>query len=154
MRHESLYMALASLLVLTSVFVFSQQRTGLDRVNASFSGNEDAWAVLEIADNSSEREKGLMYRRNLSNHEGMLFVFPGEGERVFWMKNTYVSLDIIFLNSSRHVVNIETAVPQPNASEKELKRYRSEGPAMYVVEVKAGFAENYSIKKGDKVSWN
>ena len=83
----------------------------------------------------------------------MIFIFPDEGPRAFWMKNTYIPLDMIFLNSEKEVLNVETAQPQPNTSEEDLKLYRSEGPAKYVIEVNAGFADNYPVEKGDKVNW-
>ncbi|QKQ98481.1 DUF192 domain-containing protein [Candidatus Nanohaloarchaea archaeon] len=144
-------------LIATGVLVSStgdkQDASTVETVNASFAGSSGAWAVLEIADNSSERERGLMYRKELGRHQGMLFVFKKEAPRAFWMKNTYIPLDMMFLNSDREIINIETAYPQPNTSEENLKLYRSERPAKYVIEVNAGFADNYSIEEGSKVKW-
>ena len=95
-----------------------------------------------------------MNRTELGKHEGMLFVYPEEGDRSFWMKNTLISLDMIFLDSEKEVINVETAFPEPNTSDEDLTRYRSERPVKYVVEVNAGFAENYSISEGTKVTWS
>lgn len=126
-----------------------------DSVNASFynEGEKVSWAVLEVAENETERRKGLMNRTELGKRQGMLFVFEEEEMRAFWMKNTYIPLDIIFINENRTVINVEKAVPQPDASDQNLKRYRSDRPAKYVIEVNAGYAENYSIKEGSKASW-
>lgn len=124
-----------------------------DVVNASFSSSEDSWALLEVADNETEREEGLMNIIEMDRRKGMLFKFEEEDERIFWMKNTFISLDMIFINSEKEVINVETAQPQPNATEEELERYRSEEPAKYVIEVNARFAENYSITEGTEVSW-
>lgn len=124
-------------------------------VNATFStdGSELTWANLEVADNETERAEGLMNTTDLGKHEGMLFIFPDQEMRSFWMKNTLIPLDMIFLNEDREVINVETAYPEPNTSDEDLKIYRSERPAKYVIEVNAGFAENYSITEGTKISW-
>lgn len=148
-------------MVLFSVAVFSQfyystDSSSEDVVNASFSvnGSNVSWVMLEVADNDTERRIGLMNRTELGKHEGMLFVYPEEGYRSFWMKNTLISLDMIFLDSEKEVINVETAFPEPNTSDEDLTRYRSERPVKYVVEVNAGFAENYSISEGTKVTWS
>lgn len=127
-------------------------QNGSETVNATFSNGN--WAVLEVADNSSERRKGLMNRETLPNNRGMLFVFEDEDERVFWMKNTLIPLDIIYLDAKKSIVDIDTAYPEPNTSESDLERYPSDQPAKYVIEVNAGFAENNSIKEGNKVKWD
>ncbi|MFB6203369.1 MAG: DUF192 domain-containing protein [Candidatus Nanohaloarchaea archaeon] len=114
-------------------------------------GKNLANVTVEIADNRTERRRGLMHRRELQKGHGMLFVFPDEERRSFWMKNTYIPLDIIFVDGNGTVLNVETAEPQPNATEEELDTYYSEGPAKYVLEVRAGFAENESIRKGVKM---
>lgn len=125
-----------------------------DEVYATFqTGQSEAWAVLEVANSETEKAEGLMNVTELGRNEGMLFNYTEEDLRAFWMKNTLIPLDIIFLNENREVINVETAYPEPNTSEQELKRYRSEEPAKYVIEVKAGFTENKSIKKGTEITW-
>lgn len=131
-------------------------RLGENEVNATFydeNGSQVSWAVLEVADNDSERSEGLMNVTDLGRNEGMLFVFEDEEPRGFWMKNTLIPLDMIFLNEYREVINVETARPEPGVSEDNLTVYRSERPAKYIVEVNAGFAENFSIVEGSKISW-
>jgi uncharacterized membrane protein (UPF0127 family) len=136
--------------------VFLQSLPGeKDSVDAKFYVNDSisTYATLEVADNQTERKKGLMNRTKLGKNRGMLFVFEEEAPRGFWMKNTLIPLDMIFLDKDKEVINIETAYPEPNTSDSELKVYRSERPAKYVIEVNAGFAENNSIRPGTEVSW-
>lgn len=136
-------------------FLFSQSGPGSsDLVNASFSGSSDAWAVLEIADNETERSEGLMNVSSMDERRGMLFKFEEESPRTFWMKNTLIPLDMIFLTEDREVINVETAYPEPNTIDENLERYSSDEPAKYVIEVNAGFAEKYSIEEGSSVEWS
>lgn len=120
---------------------------------ASFYSNnsETVKISLEIAETDAERQKGLMNRKSLAENHGMLFVWKDEERRSFWMKNTLIPLDMIFISSNGTVLNVETAYPEPNSSDSELKHYFSDGKAMYVIEVNAGFAENNSIRKGNSV---
>lgn len=103
---------------------------------------------IEIADNDAETEHGLMHRHNLPDSIGMLFIFPDSRPRSFWMKNTPVSLDIIFADENKQIVTIRTDT-QPY-SEAPI---RSEKPAKYVVEVVAGFCSKYSITGGDFIDF-
>ncbi|MBD3226466.1 MAG: DUF192 domain-containing protein [Caldithrix sp.] len=104
--------------------------------------------VIEIADDEYSRAQGLMFRKNLPETQGMLFIFEQERRQHFWMKNTSVSLDMIFLNSRNKIVHIE------KYTEPYSKRtYPSVKPAKYVVEVVAGFTDRYDIKAGQQVQW-
>lgn len=118
---------------------------------ASFPGSNAPELQLEVADTPEERSKGLMKRRNLEKNTGMLFIFPGEKERGFWMKDTYIPLDIIFIASNGTIVRIHEADPELNTPEEELKVYSSEKPAKYVIEVEQNFSERYGIEVGDTV---
>ncbi|RMH65751.1 MAG: DUF192 domain-containing protein [Calditrichaeota bacterium] len=104
--------------------------------------------VVEIAESDYEQQQGLMFRKNLPEGQGMLFIYPDEKERHFWMKNTEISLDMIFINSRYEIVKI-----QPYTRPLSEKLYPSEKPAQYVVEVPAGFCERYGIKKGQRITW-
>lgn len=98
----------------------------------------------ELALTPGEQQLGLMYRRELGENAGMLFVFPAEQERSFWMKNTYIELDMIFLDSNLSVVSIiERAVPLSETSRPSKK------PARYVLEVRGGNAAKWGITVGD-----
>jgi len=104
---------------------------------------------IEIADDSIERQIGLMHRDRLQDNQGMFFMFADESPQAFWMKNTIIPLDIIFINSDLEIVTVYRNT-QP-FSETQLV---SEAPALYVVEVNAGFTEKHGIKAGDRVNWN
>lgn len=98
---------------------------------------------VELALKNSTRMMGLMYRKKMDSNQGMLFVFPDEDLRSFWMRNTYLPLDIIFVSANRKVVSIsENATPLTDTPRA------SEGPAKYVVEVNAGLAKSWGVVKG------
>ena len=103
---------------------------------------------IEIADNDYEVQTGLMYRKSMEANRGMLFIFPEDAPRSFYMKNTEIPLDLIFINSKFKVVNIEK-----NAEPFNEKSLLSEGPAKYVLEVNAGSSDKWNIKKGDSISY-
>lgn len=103
---------------------------------------------IEIADTLETQAKGLMGRTALDYTEGMLFVFEHVKPYNFLMKNTPISLDIIFINQDGCVVHIaESTTPMSDTV------YRSKGPIKYVVEVKAGFAKCFKIEKGICIKW-
>ncbi len=104
---------------------------------------------IEIADNEASRTQGLMYRDSMAEQQGMLFVFQDEEERAFWMKNTILPLDIIYVNAKNQIVTIQkNTVPY---SEDSIP---SNGPAKYVVEVNAGFCERHRVAAGDHIEWS
>lgn len=120
-----------------------------EKLIARFDSNSSEFE-LEIAETREQWTIGLMNRRNMDKEKGMVFIFPEESMQAFWMKNTYIPLDIIFLDSNQEVVNIEkNAVPL-----NETNRYRSISPARYVIELNAGVSDKYNIKPGDTVSFS
>lgn len=101
---------------------------------------------LEVADTPETRRKGLMHRRSLGDIDGMLFLFGDSAPRAMWMKNTYISLDILFLNKAGRVTTvIEDAAPL------STETLPSNGPAFGAIELPAGAAERLSIAVGDMV---
>lgn len=104
---------------------------------------------LEIADDDYQRETGLMYRTSMEEDQGMLFIFEREEPRGFYMKNTNIPLDLIFLNSQNKIVSIFK-----NAEPKSLETIPSEVPAQYVLEVNAGLADEWNLKVGDSLIFN
>ena len=104
--------------------------------------------AIEIADTPETQMKGLMGRNTLDDNSGMLFVFKDLRPQKFWMKNTRVPLDIIFIGGDRCIVNIvESTTPMSN------HRYKSSGPVKYVVEVRAGFAKRYQLDTDTCIQW-
>ncbi len=105
----------------------------------------------ELADTSEERQEGLMNRESLDNDTGMLFVFESPTTVSFWMKDTLIPLDIIFINATGYVVNIEEAYPEPGVNDNLLTRYPSDGPVLYVLEINQGICAEEGIVPGTYV---
>ena len=103
---------------------------------------------VEIADDDYGRQQGLMFRKSLNENDGMIFIFENEDFRSFWMKNTLIPLDMIFINENFEIVEIKNAMP---CNEDPCATYSSAKPAKYVLEINEGFAEKNSIEAGDKV---
>jgi uncharacterized membrane protein (UPF0127 family) len=101
---------------------------------------------VELAVTDGERRRGLMYRRDLDANAGMLFIFPETAHQPFWMKNTPLSLDMIFIAEDMHIVGVvENTVPF------STKQVGVKHPSRYVLEVNAGFVERSGIAAGDKI---
>ena len=104
--------------------------------------------TIEIADTPEARMRGLMERWSLPDSHGMLFIFDSPEVQRFWMHNTPLSLDMIFVDENRRVLNIaESTTPMSKQT------YASRGPAQYVVEVRAGFSKRHGIAEGMAVQW-
>jgi len=103
---------------------------------------------VEIAETEETRHLGLMFRENMPEDQGMLFLFPAEEFQSFYMKKAIMPLDIMFVNSKKQIVKIHRRT-EP-FSEKSLPSMK---PSMYVVEVNAGFSDKYNIKEGDHIDW-
>ena len=101
---------------------------------------------VEVADNPAKRAMGLQYRRELGRDRGMIFLFPSEAPQSFWMKNTSIPLDMIFINRDRKIAGIvEQTVPFSLDS-------RSVGvPSQFVLEINGGLANQHGIQTGDRV---
>ena len=106
---------------------------------------------VEIADDNNERINGLMFRKNLDKNSGMLFVFDDEKNQTFWMKNTLIPLDIIFIGKDMKIVDIKHATP---CNEDPCKLYQSSKPAKYALEVNGNFTIKNGIKVDDKITLN
>jgi len=108
-------------------------------------GHEIAFQV-EIADTPAKREMGLQYRRELALDRGMIFLFPKEEQQSFWMKNTPLPLDMIFISAERKIVGIvENTVPF------SLEARSVSGRSQFVLEINAGLSRRYGFKAGDAV---
>ena len=105
--------------------------------------------AVEIADTPSKREMGLQYRRDLAADRGMLFIFPAQSQQSFWMKNTPLPLDMIFINRERKIVGIvEQTVPF------SLDPRSVRAPSQFVLEINGGFSKRHGIKAGDSVRFD
>jgi hypothetical protein len=103
---------------------------------------------IEIADDESKREIGMMGRSTMEEYQGMLFVFEQEQMASFWMKNCPLSLDMIFINKLGEIVTI-----CKNTTPFSEQAYPATALTLFVLEVNAGFTSNYGIKEGDRITW-
>lgn len=108
---------------------------------------------VRIADTPEKTEKGLMFVKHLPQTEGMLFVFDQEQEHFFWMKNTLIDLDIIFLDAQRRITRIYSNVPHTYTYTPEYEVPVVNGQAQYVLETAAGVAEKHGLKEADTVEF-
>ena len=114
-----------------------------------FETSRGPWVVkVEIAADEASRTRGLMFRRSLDPDHGMLFVFPTTEEHAFWMHNTPLALDLIFLDETRAVVGVvANAAPQTDTPRTVGK------PSRYVVEVAAGEAAAHAVGSGTRAAF-
>ena len=103
---------------------------------------------IEIADDDYSTETGLMYRTKLETNQGMLFIFPDVQMRSFYMKNTKIPLDIIYIDKDKTIVSF-----QKNAKPMDETSLPSEAPAKYVLELNGGLTDEWQLEVGDKVSY-
>ena len=111
------------------------------------SGGEEVEVRVEIADAPDEQAMGLMNRTALGEHRGMLFVFPSEEERSFWMKNTLIPLSIAYIDAEARIVDIQDM----KALDDDPPHYVSAKPALHALEVNKGFFDERGVKVGDRV---
>ena len=105
--------------------------------------------IVDVSDNSLERTQGLMFRSSLDENKGMLFIFPESGLYSFWMKNTLIPLDIIWINKNLEVVDIKSDA-QPCTTEN-CNSYSPSSEALYVLEINANLTNKYNINVRDKI---
>ncbi len=115
--------------------------TGIVKIN-----NEYVLDV-EIAKTNEQRARGLMYLRKLPDNYGMIFVYEVESFAVMWMKDTYVSLDMFFINQDGVITQIEE-----NTEPLSLEHINAISKIKYVLETRAGLANDWQLKIGDKIT--
>lgn len=113
---------------------------------------QDNYCVnVEIRDTDAEREIGLMFRSNLNENQGMLFIFDNPIIYSFWMKNMKVNIDMIFLDADRNIVYISQNAFPCTKPDNECELYTPDKNYQYVVETKAGFSQKHNLKIGQEV---
>jgi uncharacterized protein len=139
-RPRSLFLTLFAVLFQVSACQAQPQ------VTIATEGGGELTFQVEVADTPAKRELGLQYRRDLAVDRGMIFLFPTESEHSFWMKNTPIPLDMIFISKDRKIVGIvEQAVPFSTDSRSVP------GASQFVLEINGGLSKNNGIKTGDTV---
>lgn len=106
---------------------------------------------VEVARTNEERSKGLSNRTKLDENSGMVFVFNKNSKPSFWMKDTKIALDIIWINDDKIVAINKNVEPEPNKKDSELKKYPAPSEIDYVLEVNGGFSDKNGIKAGSTV---
>jgi len=115
----------------------------------SFVKINDKVINVEVSDNFQERLQGLMNRESMDENSGMIFIFEEEKQQTFWMKNTLIPLDLIFVNSNLEIVDIKKDFKP--CEEDPCIVYTSQAPAFYVIEVNAGYSDKNNIQIGDSI---
>ena len=151
MKKRITYIFILILLILIVILIYNFS-------NSNYLNNNPEVCILkvcfniEIVKTQEERAKGLMYRTFLPQDKGMLFIFSEEGIYPFWMKNTLIPLDIIWISSENKIVYINHNTPpctlEPCAS------YSPNKNALYVLEINAGLAEKHNFKEEDNIILN
>lgn len=131
---------------LVSLILFSACRTETPKVILQNQNNDKISVSVEVVKTREARQLGLMYRKSLAKKSGMLFIFENEKDHSFTMKNTYIPLDMIFINQSRKITGVVK-----NTAPKTKGPYSINAPSLYVLEVNAGFCRENGIEKGDSV---
>lgn len=105
--------------------------------------------AIEIADDDYQTQTGLMYRDSMKDSQGMLFVFPEADYHSFYMKNTKIPLDIIYIDSYKKIVSI-----QKNAKPFDESSLPSNAPAQYVLEINGGLSDLWNLEVGDHIEYS
>ena len=137
--------ALAIVVILIFYFIIAKGPTR--KITISNPDGSSVSVDAEIANNTATRAKGLMGRKSLGENEGMLFVFDSSGTHAFWMFNTSIALDAIFMDENGTVVDILQMEPC-GLNPASCPHYTPKADAKYVLEVNQGFAERHGITVG------
>lgn len=131
-----------------SKVVVSFKKEGVLQLKKTSSDSIIKTLDIEIADNDYETQTGLMYRTQLGKQQGMLFIFPYAEIRNFYMKNTKIPLDIIYIDADQKIVSF-----QKNAKPFDETSLPSEAPAKYVLEINAGLSDEWQLEVGDAIAF-
>ncbi len=132
--------------ILILFLVFTGTKPIYEKLIYFYSDGKNNSLLVKVADTDEEREKGLMSVQTMDENRGMLFVFPYESKQTFWMKNTLIRLDMIFVAANGTVVGVvEDAIP---CEKDPCETYSVNAISKYVVEANAGFAKKNGISSG------
>jgi uncharacterized membrane protein (UPF0127 family) len=134
------------ILLLAALLIGCQANGTISGPYVDFEGHR---YVVDIADDDRSRAQGLMFVDEMAENRGMFFIFPSEAPRSFWMRNTRIPLDIIYLDRNLRVVSISADTPPCRT--RRCPSYPSEGPAQFVLELNAGQAAAIGLDPGDQI---
>lgn len=141
LRHAAVVIAFSFALLLVAAACEAEPKVTI----TTQKGSRIAFYV-EVADTPAKREMGLQYRRELAENRGMIFIFPTESQQSFWMKNTPITLDMIFIDRSLKIVGIVERT-QPFSLDPRGVAV----PSRYVLEINGGLSKRHGIQVGDSV---
>ncbi len=130
------------------IFLLVSQTLSSAEKECSFISIEKVNLCVELAISQREKSKGLMYRKDLSNSDGMLFIWKNEDKRCMWMKNTYIPLDLGFFREDMTLIEVKDLFP------RSLESVCSSEPAKYALEVTKGWFSSHNIEKNSKMVLN
>lgn len=139
-------------LLLISVFLIFKLFLGNKNLNSTQIKIKDKTYNLEIAKTVLQKANGLSKREKICENCGVIFIFNNDNIQPFWMKDTLIPLDMIWINSQGIVVSLQTAQPEPNTPFTKLKIYKNDKPAKYVIEINANDAQKLNLNIGDKIN--
>jgi uncharacterized membrane protein (UPF0127 family) len=142
------YVLITIAVLVAAVFLLTQSHAGKEEIAITNGAGQQIPVYVEIADNLQKLEDGLMFREHLPENEGMLFVFPRSGTYSFWMKNTLIALDAIYMDANGTIVDILEMEP---CLSDPCPTYVPDSEALYVLEVNKGFSERHGIREGGRI---
>lgn len=132
----------------TSAAPSTHPESGLEIIPVTITADDATHTIMaEVAATQTQQARGLMFRTEMGMNEGMIFPYDPLQELGFWMRNTVLPLDIIFIGPDSRIINIEEGVPY------RLESVYSDGPASGVLELNQGRSEELGIGPGDLVEW-
>jgi uncharacterized membrane protein (UPF0127 family) len=154
-----LKLLLAHTLLLLGALLASQGRSEDTSATSATAIASTSWVELrghrftvEIAQTDAQRARGLMFRDRMGRNRGMLFIHGMQEPLAYWMKNTRIGLDIFYFDAERRLVSVSKRTPPCDLGDA-CPPYRSEGPALYVLELNSGEADRLHVKKGDRLTF-
>jgi len=145
-RRGSMQLLWLSLLSCLWFLACSGANAGLPTTSVQVGGQT---LTVELAQTPGEQARGLMYRKEMADNAGMLFVYRSPQPVAYWMKNTFLPLSIAFIDANHRIVNMADMAPN-----NETRTYPSEGPVQYVLEVNQGWFARNGVKRGDLVTFD
>ena len=130
------------------IFLLVSQTLLSAEKECSFISIEKVNLCVELAISQREKSKGLMYRKDLSNSDGMLFIWKNEDKRCMWMKNTYIPLDLGFFREDMTLIEVKDLTP------RSLESVCSSEPAKYALELTKGWFSSHNIENNSKIVLN
>ena len=147
LRSVRVFLLLIACLTLIGAFFFWNQYVSIPSSEFSTVHLKGQIVKVAVADTPESRERGLSGRSELASDEGMLFVFPKDGQYAFWMKDMRFAIDIVWISYSEEIVDVEEKV----SPETYPTVFTPRRPARYVLELPSGFVEEHDVTIGDAV---